>query len=86
MYAKTSIDKTIKCDSGYIFGNTEFNLLKMYKDTIMEAFNRHKDQNIDFMAVQLGISGKQLYRFIDQFGLRHLVEENKNHRRRMKLS
>jgi predicted ArsR family transcriptional regulator len=68
----------------YNFSQTEYNLLRMYRDTIQRAFDKYKDENIEYIAVKLGISCKSLYRFLDQFEMRNLVDENKEYRRKIK--
>ncbi len=75
----TNINTTYAKD--YVFKDEEFNLLKMYRDTIIKAFEIHKDKNTEFISVQLGISSKSLYRYCNQFNIRHLIVENKKYRK-----
>jgi len=62
----------------------ELNILADKKRAIQLAFKRFNLENVDFIAVQLGISGKTLFRYLDYFGLRGLIGENRKNLREYK--
>lgn len=69
----------IRCTDDYKYGNGEFNLLKMYDETITKAMRKHN--RIEEASAALGISNKTLYRFMDTFGTRNLLLEQVERRK-----
>ena len=63
-----------------IYNEEEFNLLRMYIDTIKKAFEKYKGENLEFIGAKLGITSRSIYRLCDQFNIRYLVDENKKYR------
>ena len=59
------------------FGDDEFNLMQMYKHTLILAFERYPVQknSIPLIGAQLGISSRTVYRFSTYFELRHLLTD-----------
>lgn len=68
-------------DKGYIQGYGEFNLYNMYRNEIEKAFKLNKFDKPEIIAKKLGISDKTLYRYLDVFNLRRLIESNKQTRK-----
>ena len=66
----------------YIYSEIdEYNILRMVKKTIIEAFSKHKGEDPSFICSKLGISVRTLYRYCDSFNIRYLINENKEFRK-----
>lgn len=63
-----------------VIGEGEYNLLNMYKSTLIEAFRKIPIQTnrILIIADALGVSSRQVYRMINIFDLQHLNNKKKN--------
>lgn len=53
--------------SNYSMHEGEYNLASMFRRTIVEAFNKHPNENKTFVAAKLGLSERSLYNMINYF-------------------
>ena len=60
----------------YKDGNGEFNLFRMYKETLLTAFDKYKGEDLTFIAEKLGTTDRTIYRWLKVFNLQYLISEN----------
>lgn len=76
----------------YTTGDSEYNLLAMFRTTLQKAFAKHyatkKTGGVARLAHAMGISEKQVYNMLDMFDLRPLLTQTKpsNENRKMKVN
>lgn len=70
-------------DIGLTPGDGEYNLRNMYRNTILEAFNRYPKMKAFQIAQILGLSERTLHRYLTAFNLREEVKiiRNEIHKR-----
>jgi len=62
---------------GYSFNDKEYNLATMFKETIIKAFEIHKNENQETIASILGISDRTLSRLIKDFNINSPYKQRK---------
>jgi len=59
-----------------IVNDCEFNLATMYKNTIVEAFEKFPEDTLDKIAEKLCIGSSTLYRYMRIFNIKRLSDDN----------
>ena len=57
---------------GYAMHEGQFNLARMFKETVQLALKKYPKENFDFIAEKLGISDGTLYRVMSEYDIKRL--------------